>query len=239
MMYEMVMGSDRPSQATTRAAAVGDELRRLIRSGELAPGTRLRQTDIAARFAVSTTPVREAFMSLAREGLVRQDAHRGVVVFIPSRDDLVQNYEIRLALEPLGARLAAENATDEEIAALIALQADMREALYSDVPRFGSELNARFHTMLYRAAKRPRLAALIEQLRDASAAYIQLLALTPQPLHYLDAAQAEHEEIVAAVAAREHIRAADAMARHLIHNRDQILASLAAPPPDARGDAAA
>src|SRR4029450_9351025 len=63
----------------TRSAAVANELRRLIRSGELPAGAGLRQVDIAERFAVSTTPVREAFASLAKEGLVRRGARGGAV----------------------------------------------------------------------------------------------------------------------------------------------------------------
>src|ERR1700758_5490422 len=89
----------------TRAEAVAERLRQMIISGELAPGTRLRQAEIAELFNVSTTPVREAFTSLAREGFVRQDAHRGVEVFHPTEADIRENYEIRLALEPLATEL--------------------------------------------------------------------------------------------------------------------------------------
>src|SRR4029450_3655286 len=113
------------SLGVTRSAAVANELRRLIRSGELPAGARLRQLDIAERFAVSTTPVREAFASLAKEGLVRQDSHRGVVVFVPSSDDLLQNYEIRLALEPLATRIAATNATPDDLETLERLLGEM------------------------------------------------------------------------------------------------------------------
>jgi DNA-binding GntR family transcriptional regulator len=210
----------------TRAAAVADELRRLIMSGEIPPGTHLRQNEVAKRFAVSTTPVREAFTALAREGLIRQDAHRGVIVFVPSADDLVQNYELRIALEPLAARIAAENATDDDVQRLEDLLEEMRIAIVKDVARYGAELNPRFHATINEAARRPRLAALIDQLRDASTAYIQVLSLRPQPRRYLDSAQRGHEEIVAAIKSRSPARAAEAMTQHLEHNRDQILASL-------------
>jgi DNA-binding GntR family transcriptional regulator len=210
----------------TRSAAVANELRRLIRSGELPAGTRLRQVDIAERFAVSTTPVREAFTALASEGLVQQDTHRGVVVFVPSSDDLLQNYEIRLALEPLATRVAATNATPDDLETLERLLGQMRSAVIADTARYGAVLNPHFHATIYDAARRPHLASLIQQLRDASAAYIQLLALRQQPVEYLTGAQAEHEEIVAALRARAPKRAADAMTRHLTHGRDQILATL-------------
>jgi DNA-binding GntR family transcriptional regulator len=198
----------------------------MIRSGELPAGTRLRQVDIAQRFSVSTTPVREAFFSLAREGLVRQDAHRGVVVFLPSGDDLVQNYEIRLALEPLATRIAATNATPEQLDELAGMLVEMRDAVIADPRRHAGTLNPRFHAAIYDAARRPRLAELIQQLRDAGAAYVQLLALNPQPLSYLKSVHAEHEQIVGALRARAPRKAADAMTHHLTHNRDRILASL-------------
>src|SRR5882724_6375493 len=112
----------------TRSEAVAGELRRMIKSGELAPGAHLRQADIAARFGMSTTPVREAFMILAQEGIVRQDAHRGVVVFEPSLEDLTETYEIREVLEGLAAGLAAKQLTDEDLAALGAFVEQMRSA---------------------------------------------------------------------------------------------------------------
>jgi DNA-binding GntR family transcriptional regulator len=75
----------------TRADSVAAEFRHMILSGELPAGSRLRQVEVSERFGVSTTPVREAFLSLSREGLVRQDAHRGFTVLLPSRDDLREN----------------------------------------------------------------------------------------------------------------------------------------------------
>src|SRR5215204_6555908 len=84
---------------STTAKVVAGKLRDEIQEGVLGPGTRLRQNEIAARFGVSTTPVREAFAQLQAEGLVRIDPHRGAVVFHPTADDLVEFYEIREVLE--------------------------------------------------------------------------------------------------------------------------------------------
>src|SRR5205823_3309951 len=111
----------------TRAEAVAQRLRQMIVSGELAPGDRLRQNEIAELFQVSTTPVREAFTSLAREGFVRQDAHRGVEVFRPTEDDIRENYEIRLVLEPLAAEHAALSITEEALGELGRILDEMEE----------------------------------------------------------------------------------------------------------------
>src|SRR3954468_21782990 len=201
----------------TRAAAIAEELRRLILTGEFPPGSRLRQAEIASRFQVSTTPVREAFSALARDGLVRQDAHRGVVVFRPSLDELVELYDIRGELEPLAAELAARQLTDVELDRLDELVVAMRTA----APKRSPQLKSEFHAAINAAADRPRLRDMIAGLREASASYLVLT------VHHYDAgyaarAQAEHEEIVAAMRARAPKRAAKAMRTHLLHNRQHV-----------------
>lgn len=194
----MVPGPDgKRNISSTRSEAVANELRRLIQSGELGPGTRLRQTDIAQRFMVSTTPVREAFALLARDGLVRQDAHRGAVVSSPSVDELREMHEIRGVLEALAARLASSNLTAEDLESLDEIAAGMRGAAVEEYV----ELNRSFHRRIYAAARRPRLFEIIEQLRELSANH---LAITIERLGpaYRARAQAEHEAIIKALALR-------------------------------------
>ncbi|HTT93379.1 MAG TPA: GntR family transcriptional regulator [Solirubrobacterales bacterium] len=206
----------------TRAEAVADELRRLIKSGELKPGTRLHQAEIAGRIGVSTTPVREAFMRLAREGLIRQDPHRGVMVFLPSLAELNENYEIRIALEQLATRLAATKLTDEDLATLDQLVREMRE---TDDPHHYLELNSAFHARIYAAADRPRLAELIENFRDTAAAYISLLENEDDPA-YAKQVQKEHERIAAALRSRKAAAAAKAMGEHLGNSAKHIARSV-------------
>src|SRR5690349_1021261 len=81
-----------PLTKLTIAEQVADALRQEIITGQLAAGTRLRQNDIAQRFGVSSTPVREAFGLLQSEGLVQIDPHRGVTVFLPDIQDLIEHY---------------------------------------------------------------------------------------------------------------------------------------------------
>jgi DNA-binding GntR family transcriptional regulator len=201
----------------TRSEAVAGELRRMIKSGELPPGTHLRQADIAARFGMSTTPVREAFMILAREGVVRQDAHRGVVVFEPSLEELTETYEIREALEALATELAAKRLTDDDLEALDALVEQMRSAK----PARYVELNREFHRRIYDAAGRPRLLEIIEQLRDVAASYLQLTVQQYDPA-YRDKVQAEHEAIRDALRKRDAKRAGRLVHDHLRHNARQV-----------------
>lgn len=202
----------------TRAESVADELRRMIIGGQLAPGARLRQVQVAKHFDVSTTPVREAFASLAQEGFVRQDAHRGVEVFHPTVEDIRENYEIRLALEPLAAKVAAGRITDEQLAQVERLQVKMKNPVKF---RLGTELNRQFHFAIYAAAQRPLLMDMIERLRRSADAYVQLFLSKPIP-GYFDAVRREHGEIVKALQARSPEEAYAAMAQHLQHSLDQI-----------------
>src|SRR5690606_28953047 len=77
-----------------------------ILTGQLRGGKRLVQADLANRFGVSTTPVREALQELASEGVVRLDPHRGAVVSEFSKHDLMEIFELRRVLEPIVMRLA-------------------------------------------------------------------------------------------------------------------------------------
>jgi DNA-binding GntR family transcriptional regulator len=181
--------------SSTRSEAVANELRRLIQSGELGPGTRLRQADIAERFMVSTTPVREAFASLARDGLVRQDAHRGAVVSSPSVDELREMYEIRGVLEALAARLASSKLTADDLRSLEEIASGMRGA----APEEYVKLNRSFHRRIYAAAGRPRLLEIIEQLRELSANHLAVVIERLGPA-YRARVQAEHEAIIKALA---------------------------------------
>lgn len=208
---------------TLRSEAVASEIRRMIQSGEFGPGERLPQAEIAARFGVSTTPVREAFTALAQEGLVRQDAHRSVVVFEPSLAELSETFEMREILEELATSLAADQLSDEDLAALKGILAEMRTAK----PQKYFELNRVFHRRIYASARRVRLLEMIEQLREVAGNY---LAMTVRQYDsaYREQVQTEHEGILAALVERDVSRASRLVRDHLRHNSEQI-AKLVAP----------
>jgi DNA-binding GntR family transcriptional regulator len=204
---------------TTRSSAIADELRRLIQTGELRPGERLRQVEIATRFGVSTTPVREAFTSLAREGLIRKDDMRGAVVFEPNVADLQENYEIRGALEPLATELAVGRLSDMQLEELDALIRRMRREKGTDYHL----LNRSLHAKIYAAAGRRRLVSIIESLRDSSDAYFRMFSSADTYNRaYAKQVHAEHEEIVAALRKRNVRAARTAVATHLDHNFEYL-----------------
>ena len=207
----------RPPTVTESTVA---QLRAAIRSGELAPGSRLRQMETAKRLGVSSTPVREAFAALEREGLLVSSAHKGIVVFEPTLSDLHETYEIRRLLEGLAVERAAPLMTDAELQDLNEMYEQM-EALNDDDcdPSAFVELNRAFHARIYSVAKMPRLERLIADLRDASEAYVLMHRSLGR-----DNAQTsrDHAEILEACRQRDGRRARDATRVHLGHTMDAL-----------------
>jgi DNA-binding GntR family transcriptional regulator len=201
----------------TIAGQVAERLRAEIVAGERPAGSKLRQVEIARRYGVSTTPVREALATLQREGLVRLHPQRGAVVFLPDVDDLREHYEIRAALEALAVAKVAERWQPEWAEPLRACLDEMRSG--PPAARYIA-LNQRFHTALYVHSGRPRLVEMIAALRDASSAYLHIYrAADDFPVERLDA---EHREILAACAARDPERAARATRAHLHHTVEHV-----------------
>jgi DNA-binding GntR family transcriptional regulator len=137
-------------------------IRELVITGELAAGEQLRQRDLAQRFGVSQTPVREAMRRLESEGLLVSDTHRGFTVAAPELGPVEENFQIRAALESLGASLAARKIDAAGLARLRDLNGQMR-ALRDDDPAY-AELNRAFHFAIYEYARSPLLLSLMRLL---------------------------------------------------------------------------
>jgi DNA-binding GntR family transcriptional regulator len=206
----MAISGESLSRRTT-SESVASKLRSDILRGALEPGTRLRQGEVAARFGVSTTPVREAFALLQADGLVRIDPHRGAIVFHPSVDDVREFYEIREALEVLAVELSMASLSDELLDRLQELIDEMGTT--TDQERW-TALNEEFHRRMYQVSGRTRLCDMIANLRNASSAYIHMYVahqtLTKRANH-------EHQEILDSCRARDLDRAQAAVRNHLRH----------------------
>jgi DNA-binding GntR family transcriptional regulator len=137
-------------------------LRELVITGELTPGEQLRQRDLAQRFGVSQTPVREAMRRLESEGLLICDTHRGFTVVPPDDGRVEENFQIRAALESLGAALAARKIDSGGLARLRELNDTMR-GLPDDDQGY-AELNREFHFTVYEYAHSPLLQSLMRLL---------------------------------------------------------------------------
>lgn len=148
-------------------------LRDMIVGGQLPVGQALRQDELAAQLGISRTPLREAFQTLATEGLVRLDPHRGAVVTQPSAQQLLDTYEIREALEVVAGRTAALRSTPAHADRVARILGQMT----TDVtPDDWAELNSRFHAEIYSVVSNAQLLALIEIVRNRAELYVRILA---------------------------------------------------------------
>jgi DNA-binding GntR family transcriptional regulator len=195
---------------TSKTDLVAAMLRELIVTGELAPGEPLRQRDLAARFGVSPTPVREALRRLESEGLVAGDVHRGVAVAEPLQGAVEDNYRIRAALEPLAVEIAAARITEHQLLELTELNDELRQL--PDDDRSYLELNARLHLGIYQAAGSPILVSMIRSLWQS------MPAGPPPARRHVDSAR-EHDDILDALRERDGKRAADITREHILAAR--------------------
>lgn len=123
-----------------------------VATGKLAPGTHLDEIELARRFGVSRTPVREALRLLAGEGVVEIRPRRGTVVARVTPQRLVEMFEVMAELEAMCARLAARRMTESELQALDAAHAQCSAAAVVRDPDAYFYANETFHQALYRAA---------------------------------------------------------------------------------------
>lgn len=181
-----------------------------IQAGALRPNDRLTETDLAARFGISRTPVREAIRRLETEGLVIHLARVGATVRALDYAEVTELYEMRAVLEGTAARLSARAASDIELAELDAINTEMSRA-GSDVTRL-YDLNRQFHAALLDAAKNRFLVKAVEAVQKT------LLILGPSTMEEgsrTAEALAEHQEVLEALCARDGVRAEAAMRRHI------------------------
>lgn len=204
---------------------LADRLRALIADAEIAPGERINERALCARFDVSRTPLREALKVLAHEGYVRLTPNRGARAAALTVADLEEAFPVMGALEGLAGELACRNATDAEIAAILMLHARMAEhhRLGERAPYF--ELNERIHLGIAEAARNPTL-ALMQRSLDGRVRRGRYLANINQTRW--DQAMAEHGEIAEALVARDGERLAAVLRRHLQNKLAALRDTLAA-----------
>jgi DNA-binding GntR family transcriptional regulator len=181
--------------------------------GSIEPGERLREDDLSRRYRVSRTPIREALNQLKAEGLVETSPGRGIIVAEFDEDEIIEGYDIRGALEGVAARLAAQRATDVDLARLDLLLDTLTKAADAHDVDTLVKLGGEFHFTLWRIAGNRRLLKLMRELEDSIGRFQRLTLLTPGRI---DHAMSEHRAIAAAIRAHDG-EAAERIARDHMH----------------------
>lgn len=217
-----------PSHKTLRDW-VFECLRTSIISGDLAPGQRIVEADLAKQLDVSKSPVREAILQLKQDGLVIDAPKgRGVVVAPLKPSDVREIYAVREALEGLAVRILAADPQPERLAPLRAAVEKMRQALAENDLRRQFEQDVEFHTALCAATGNRRLQDLFSSLRP-DLQRIFLFAANAMTLEGTDSAEqtlAEHEQLLQAIAEGNGDRATSLLAAHVGGRAPRIAAAL-------------
>src|SRR5580692_9179925 len=196
----------------TRAEELRLQLADEIVRGALPPGAALDETDIARRFKVSRTPVREALRQLAASGLIDARAHRGAVVARPSLDRLSGMFEAMAELEALCAGLAAERMQPAERHYLEAVHEELRVLSHAGNPERFHEVNERFHNAIYAGAQNDYIA----EITLATRVRVQPFRRAQfRNLGRLAKSHAEHDRVVVAILRGDRNGAASAMRAHI------------------------
>jgi DNA-binding GntR family transcriptional regulator len=211
---------------------VYSELRRALLDDEVASGQRVYEADIAQRMGVSRVPVREAVRRLQQDGLLEVRARGGVYVASISPEEVDDVYRLRGAVEGVAAAMAAERASDQELAAIGALIDQLSDGKHRGRGRSLStaghstavRLADEFHRSIYAASHCDRVHLLLEPL------YAQLMRFRKQTLslpHRAKEAEEGHRQVYEALLSRNAAEAERVMRAHIESARVVLLDHLA------------
>ncbi len=207
------------------------EVERRILAGELAPGAKLNEAELAAELRVSRGPVREAFRGLEQVGLVRTEKNRGVYVRQVSLEEANEIYEVRAALEGLIGRLAAKRIRPEQVDRVRAVVKKMhavgkRNGQPGDAAAY-YPLNVQFHALLVEAAGNRALEANYKRVVNELDLYRR--ETITRSAENIPVSTRDHEAIVNAVAKGDEKLAERLLYEHVITSRERLHKALAKP----------
>ena len=207
--------------ASPPSPAAYDQIFAAIEKGELRPGDRLFETELAKQYGVSRTPIREAIRRLEADGVVEHKPRVGAVVRTLGQQEIVELYEMRIVLETTAATMAAKHAAAAEIRTLQSLNADMQEA--AEDPTRVAILNRTFHRCIMQAARNQFLSHSYHALSHALILLGKTTLETPTRVATI---VAQHADIITGLREGDPDAAAEAMRVHMEASLDHRLKAL-------------
>ena len=200
---------------------VFNTLREAILKGDLKPGERLMELQLAAKLGVSRTPIREAIRMLEQEGLAVTIPRKGAEVAKMTEKDMQDVLQVREALDELAASIACELMTDEELSALTASIDDFESSIRTkDVKRI-AEMDEKFHDIIYQATGNPKLVNILNNLREQMYRYrVEYLKDEKNYSLLLE----EHRAIVEAFTNKNKEKATECMRLHVVNQAVAVTA---------------
>lgn len=191
---------------------VFNTLRQAILKGELEPGERLMEIQLADRLGVSRTPIREAIRKLELEGLVLMIPRKGAEVAKISEKNLRDVLEVRRSLEELAIELACERMTEDDMENLEAAQEAFRQAVETGDPMTIAETDEAYHDVIYNGTGNNKLMQILNNLREQMYRYrLEYIKDEDKRQNLL----AEHSQILSAIKKRQVEDAKKAIREHI------------------------
>lgn len=189
-------------------------LRDLIIGGQIAPGTKITERDVAARLGISRMPARDALMALEKEGLLVSRLNARYVIEL-NEQEIRQLYMIRLVLEKLAVEQAIINATPSSDETLEAIMSEMRQAItQAEIPRYTSA-DLELHRTLWEQARNPYL---LKMLVSMIGPIFMFISAQSRIIEDWQTSLALHQELVAAICARNQTVAVSSIEKHINHS---------------------
>ncbi|HEY0276054.1 MAG TPA: GntR family transcriptional regulator [Paenirhodobacter sp.] len=216
--------AEKPAKSPSLTEQVYDQLRHEILRCHLKPGTDLSEAELAARFDVSKTPVREALAALRLDGLIRTFPRRGYQVAPITLGDINELFDVRTIVEAGTAELAARRISDEDLAALSQLAKVSYDRGSDKTLDYFINANRDFHLAIARASGNGRLVSLLERQIDELERFFYLGA-TLRDVN--TETNKEHNEIVRVLASRDPEASRAILIKHNNATRQGLLVALA------------
>ncbi|MCX7712010.1 MAG: GntR family transcriptional regulator [Clostridia bacterium] len=198
-------------------------LREAIIVGELKPGERLMEVQLAEKMGVSRTPVREAIRMLELEGLVNMLPRKGAHVAELSVKDIMDVLEVRASLDGLATALAANRITEEEIKSLKHVQNQFANYVEKENLQGSIKKDVEFHEIIYRSSRNDKLIQIVNNLREQVQRFrVIYLKDYVSPKELIK----EHAEIVDAITSKNASSALAAAEKHIRNQENAIIKSL-------------
>ena len=203
---------------------VFNTLRQAILKGELEPGERLMEIQLAERLGVSRTPIREAIRKLEMEGLVLMIPRKGAEVAKISARSLRDVLEVRRALEELAIELACQRMSEDDVEALKKAQEDFKSAIVDGDAMRIAETDEHYHDVIYAGTGNVKLVQMLNNLREQMYRY-RLEYIKDEDKRKI--LILEHERILKAVRDRKVTDAKEAMREHIDNQEITVTKNIA------------
>lgn len=198
---------------------VFNTLREAILKGDLKPGERLMELQLAAKLGVSRTPIREAIRMLEQEGLAVTVPRKGAEVAKMTEKDMEDVLQVRDALDELAVRIACEKITDEGLSDLVTAHERFEKSLNCGDIKQIAQADVDFHDCIYRATQNQKLITLLNNLREQM--YRYRVEYLKDKDHYPLLIE-EHNQIVEGIRNRDKEHVSEAMRKHVMNQAEAV-----------------